>query len=143
MEPHRAKYQDEGVCRQDCITDQDCHGAFRCTKDGVCLDLEQSVGARQYTPAYEPDPVSLREAFESDKLLNCREFIGCYIGCNGDSRTCRLECEVQTEPAARSQVGQILHCVQNICESPEASEIGYVDCLRGSCPAVLEACGIP
>ena len=144
LDPHQAKYQDQGICRRDCVSDQDCRGTYRCTNRGLCKDLDNAADNRQYTPEYEPDPVSLRQAFESDKLLSCIGFINCYNTCNSSSETCRQSCANQTAPSARSQVGEILHCAQAICQIPqEESQVNYIECLRGSCPDVLEACGIP
>lgn len=142
-DPHTAKYQDQGVCRQDCVSDQDCRGTFRCTNRGLCKDLDGAADSRQYTPAYEPDPVSLRQAFESDKLLSCIGFIDCFSTCGDSKDTCRRVCEVQTTPRARLEVGQILHCAERICGIDQASDREtYLSCLRSDCPDLLEACGI-
>lgn len=141
MDPHQAKYQDEGICRQDCLSDQDCHGTYRCTNRGLCKDLDNAAENRQYTPEDEPDPLSLRQAFETDKLLSCRAYIGCVTSCAGPPEICAQECSMRSDPIVRQQRGRIEECWDNSCADVEADEQAVVDCLAENCPDVLDDCG--
>lgn len=169
-DPHRSKYQDEGSCRQDCVTDLDCRGSSRCTERGLCRDLDRVSDNRQYTPAYEPDPVSLRNAFSKDRLDDCRDYMTCvlcpnYLTCMGGCPEvgdpgrfacienckptrdeCSANCEPNMDPVSRGQVQLILHCVDRSCTDsetgggPALNLDGYVSCVRDDCPNVAAAC---
>jgi hypothetical protein len=61
-------YLAEGTCRQDCTSDGDCNGTFRCTEKGLCKDL--IVSSRRQWSGYEI-PLSVLIEASSQPGNNC------------------------------------------------------------------------
>jgi hypothetical protein len=123
-------YLPEGVCRQDCTTDADCSGSFRCNEKGLCKDLIAS-SQRQWA-GYET-PMSVLIAAYSTPGDNCNNTVTCLRAAATPAETDL--CERSADIDSSAPAADLWECFNEKCEDQE-----FEACTEAECANELLLC---